>query len=191
MLIECPECKKKISDQAKSCPYCGYPINETKEELKESKIRKSFTVAYRGDPGSIVSIITIIGVFALLFTIGGILLLALVDYLTPLGVFALIFGVWLDVTTIVYISYFVHNKQNMSHNCIEYDAEKDKLVLCTLYGEIIEIDVEDYLELKDNFFTDNMLLFTYKTKENKTKKVKLGYCSNRDEIRNNIRKIRE
>ena len=74
---------------------------------------------------------------------------------------------------------------------IEYDAEKDKLVLCTLYGEIIEIDVEDYLELKDNFFTDNMLLFTYKTKENKTKKVKLGYCSNRDEIRNNIRKIRE
>ncbi len=27
-LIRCPECKKKISDQCKSCPNCGYPIDE-------------------------------------------------------------------------------------------------------------------------------------------------------------------
>lgn len=25
-LITCPECKKEISDQAKACPHCGYPI---------------------------------------------------------------------------------------------------------------------------------------------------------------------
>lgn len=27
MLIECPECKKEISDKAKTCPNCGYPIS--------------------------------------------------------------------------------------------------------------------------------------------------------------------
>lgn len=27
MLIKCPECGKEISDQALSCPNCGYPIN--------------------------------------------------------------------------------------------------------------------------------------------------------------------
>jgi len=27
-LIECPECKKQISDQADSCPGCGYPVSK-------------------------------------------------------------------------------------------------------------------------------------------------------------------
>lgn len=27
-LIECPECKKEISDKATSCPNCGYPISQ-------------------------------------------------------------------------------------------------------------------------------------------------------------------
>ena len=191
MLIECPECKKTISSEAKFCPHCGFPINGTSEEVKEKPKKKSFTVAYRGNPGSIVGAIIVIGIFALMFTVGGILLLVLANYMVVLAIFVLLFGVLLDITTIVYISYFVHNRNNMSHNCIEYNAEKDKLVLCTLYGEIIEIDVEDYIELKDNFFTDNMLLFTYKTKGGSAKKVKLGYCANRDEIRANIRKIRE
>lgn len=25
-LIDCPECEKKISDKATSCPNCGYPL---------------------------------------------------------------------------------------------------------------------------------------------------------------------
>lgn len=28
MLVECPECKKMISDQAVSCPNCGYVLHE-------------------------------------------------------------------------------------------------------------------------------------------------------------------
>lgn len=27
-LIECPECKKPVSTEAKACPFCGYPIAE-------------------------------------------------------------------------------------------------------------------------------------------------------------------
>lgn len=26
-MIKCPECRKKISDRAKICPNCGYPIS--------------------------------------------------------------------------------------------------------------------------------------------------------------------
>ncbi|MCF6175496.1 MAG: zinc-ribbon domain-containing protein [Victivallaceae bacterium] len=35
-LIDCPECQKEISEQAKSCPNCGYPIpvKKTKYELE-------------------------------------------------------------------------------------------------------------------------------------------------------------
>ena len=29
MLITCPECQKEISDKAKTCPGCGYPLNES------------------------------------------------------------------------------------------------------------------------------------------------------------------
>lgn len=28
-IIECPECAKPISDRARSCPDCGFPLNET------------------------------------------------------------------------------------------------------------------------------------------------------------------
>lgn len=29
-LIKCPECEREISDKAKACPQCGFPINEKK-----------------------------------------------------------------------------------------------------------------------------------------------------------------
>lgn len=34
-LINCPECKKEISDNASACIYCGYPLAE---ELKKEKV---------------------------------------------------------------------------------------------------------------------------------------------------------
>lgn len=27
-LIKCPECQKEISDKAKQCIYCGYPLDD-------------------------------------------------------------------------------------------------------------------------------------------------------------------
>ena len=28
MLITCPECSGKVSDRARACPHCGYPVRE-------------------------------------------------------------------------------------------------------------------------------------------------------------------
>lgn len=36
-LITCPECSKKISDNAESCLNCGFPINPTKPVKPQSK----------------------------------------------------------------------------------------------------------------------------------------------------------
>ena len=32
-LIECPECKKQISNQAQSCPNCGRPMSATGKQV--------------------------------------------------------------------------------------------------------------------------------------------------------------
>ncbi len=32
-LITCPECSKQVSDQASSCPSCGYPITQEEEDV--------------------------------------------------------------------------------------------------------------------------------------------------------------
>lgn len=37
-LISCPECSKEISDKAKSCPNCGYPLEERVEVVETERI---------------------------------------------------------------------------------------------------------------------------------------------------------
>lgn len=32
-LINCPECKKEISNKAESCPSCGFPINNKNKKI--------------------------------------------------------------------------------------------------------------------------------------------------------------
>lgn len=36
MIIKCPECGKEISDQAKNCPICGFPLQKKSEKKKPS-----------------------------------------------------------------------------------------------------------------------------------------------------------
>ncbi|MDF2610825.1 MAG: Double zinc ribbon [Lachnospiraceae bacterium] len=36
-IIECPECKKEVSNKAKVCPNCGYPILDYVNEVKEQE----------------------------------------------------------------------------------------------------------------------------------------------------------
>lgn len=44
-LIKCPECGKEVSDKAKACPNCGFPINDTKvEEPKEKEETGNVTI---------------------------------------------------------------------------------------------------------------------------------------------------
>jgi predicted amidophosphoribosyltransferase len=37
-LINCPECKKEISDLAESCPQCGYKLKLKKDVSKKPRV---------------------------------------------------------------------------------------------------------------------------------------------------------
>lgn len=41
-LIICPECKKNISDRAKTCPHCGFPMERPDEGRLAGILRKSY-----------------------------------------------------------------------------------------------------------------------------------------------------
>lgn len=48
-LIKCPECNKEISDKAKTCPNCGYPINSnTKYKIIITGYHDTDISAYAG-----------------------------------------------------------------------------------------------------------------------------------------------
>lgn len=46
-LIKCPECNKEISDKAKKCPNCGFPIKRKKvRTLKKKKKSKNIFIVF-------------------------------------------------------------------------------------------------------------------------------------------------
>ncbi|HCJ6434223.1 zinc ribbon domain-containing protein [Acinetobacter baumannii] len=40
-LISCPECKREISDQAKSCPHCGFPIEKIRNPFLKTNVGRT------------------------------------------------------------------------------------------------------------------------------------------------------
>jgi len=42
MLIPCPECERKVSDRAKACPDCGFPVSEwIADKAREERLVRS------------------------------------------------------------------------------------------------------------------------------------------------------
>ena len=84
-LINCPECGKQISDQAKNCPDCGYPIYSEVIIIDERNDKKSTappTVVVERKEGCFLQtlnigciVILVIIVLLFLFVFGGLSLL--------------------------------------------------------------------------------------------------------------------
>lgn len=56
-LVSCPECNKKISDRAISCPNCGFPFQELKKsQNKSSKAISSISTSSSSKQYSDVSV---------------------------------------------------------------------------------------------------------------------------------------
>ncbi|MCX6558353.1 MAG: zinc ribbon domain-containing protein [Candidatus Aminicenantes bacterium] len=64
-LITCPECKKEISDTAKSCPSCGYELKASEKQLcpkcniEAIAVKKKNQVSIGGILGALIFIIAI------------------------------------------------------------------------------------------------------------------------------------
>lgn len=59
-LINCPECKKEISDSAKSCPSCGYELKQSELRKEEKKVIVKSELAHKKK--SILGGVVIIGI---------------------------------------------------------------------------------------------------------------------------------
>ncbi len=58
VLIHCPECNEQISDKAKVCPYCGYPVTPRytdRANNQESYLYKVVITGYRNADTEIIS----------------------------------------------------------------------------------------------------------------------------------------
>ena len=49
-LIYCNECGSKISDVAKVCPHCGYPIQQIRNTKIDQQNRRYFKELNKKDP---------------------------------------------------------------------------------------------------------------------------------------------
>jgi len=65
-LIECPECGRKVSDQAASCPQCGCPLGRAAVHKRppvprsESELYSAHPAMFRGEPGRTLCIIVLV-----------------------------------------------------------------------------------------------------------------------------------
>ena len=162
--------------------------------------KESFTIGYRSkDPGSIKNLVTVLLVLTIIISVvtiaafigGGLLFSKKPENAKVLFVIGGMFGFLTIVSIFVLIYEKKAFKMNnaLEDNCIEYDGENHKLVLTTIKGEKIVIDPLAYVELQDNYYTENRLMFTYKTEDGKLKKVNLGFCSNREQLRELINTV--
>ena len=54
-LINCPECGKQISEQATSCPHCGFPLKRSnKKEIDKLDFDSMEVILHRGVKGSFI-----------------------------------------------------------------------------------------------------------------------------------------
>jgi hypothetical protein len=77
-LITCPECSKSISDQARSCGYCGFPINPIWPEIKNFATYEGWKFA-----ANVYTVGGIVMILIGLFGVGG--LFGERDYVGTLG----------------------------------------------------------------------------------------------------------
>lgn len=84
-MINCPECNKEISDQAISCPYCGYVLK------KEPEIRRTQLSSIKKNTGA-----------GIAYLVVGLLILILFALLGPVGI---VFGI---IMAVIFLSLSVN-----------------------------------------------------------------------------------
>ena len=152
---------------------------------------KSHVIGYRGGAGYITwfsGLVFALGLLILGFCIFACFVLSRTLWIVLMPI--IILSTFLVVIGSVLFVYMGINSGN-NKDCIVYDEKDQKLVLTTITGREIRINPKDYVDLKDNFFTDNLLKFTFRNKYGDLEKVNLGYCKNREELRSGIKRVQD
>lgn len=147
-LITCPECGKQVSDQATSCPHCGYPLTPAKkEEPRKHNANPDFSkmevIMYRGSTQAIAAGIIVL---ALCFTLIGLGVLVVWKFEEILRlIFAVLlfgFSVPLFIAAIVQTVKGCNNTK-IKTDCLYYDNEEGVFYLSTWQRTIIAVNARD------------------------------------------------
>ena len=147
-LIKCPECGKEVSDQALSCPHCGYPLKkpEPKKKKLNPDLSKMQVIIYRSSLFAFISAALLL-VFVGVFVAMGILFPKLLqDEGDVVGLVASIlcfsFGFLFFIVTIIQFVKACNNLKIKTH-CLYYDKEERMFYLSTWQRTIVAVDATD------------------------------------------------
>lgn len=187
-LIKCPECGKEVSDQALSCPHCGYPLK--KPEPKKKKINpdlskmevimvRSSLLPFLGAAFMLVLIAVCVAAAILMpKVIGGSEIFILSIWFYILALFGLIIGLISLIKAI--------NNTRIKTNNLYYDKEDEMFYLSTWRRSIIAIDAHD-----DMYVGTNKRGFGEATVVHEGRRINLGFSKTNHEVANmKVQKIR-
>lgn len=196
MLIKCPECNRQVSDQAISCPHCGYPLKkDTNNEVKEENNETSnlVRIAERGGSRGYHVAIYILASFILVF--GAVLNFISISLTFNNGnviaiiVLALLGEAFcaLAVSTIIFLSVLLGKNGRVARSLIYFDKEKEEFVFYNIDGKEYRLKKDTSFFVRDNKRNVGELIL----KENGKKRVILGFpAESIDVINQNIQKYR-
>ena len=150
-IIQCPECGRDVSDQAKNCVHCGYPLSKRKNVKEKNKEQRPASSeeknADSGKRGKKKMLPVIIGVIAVAAVIA---IVFLVTGKKPLQV---------SIGQIVTLGHYPQTAEGTDQTAIEwivldYDEVNHKALLLSRYG----LDAMAY----NKKYTDNMLVLKIK-----------------------------
>lgn len=154
-------------------------VNESKEEI----------IAFRSEPGTgfiMANVGFFIGAFFFMF-LGFLILFLSADpdvwaasSFIAFGGILLVFPIYNIILTIINF--------NNKNDCVLYNEDK-KFVIYSLFGKRIIVDPKDYFSVYANFWTSNMLIFSYRLSNKKVKRIRLGYCGNRRNLRRKMAEL--
>lgn len=151
-LIKCPECGKEISDKAKSCPHCGFPIEQKDNPIaKEESGNPLVVIAARGSRGYQSFAISF---SVLLFIICAVSFFLSIIWITlPFISFLLIvsiLGLGVSIFNTVYLSILLKQNSKVRKSLIYYDKSNSKFVFYDVKGNKITKNKNAQFKLRND-----------------------------------------
>ena len=180
MLIKCPECNREISDQAISCPHCGYPLKKkTNKKVEEAPKEEVgiIKVAQRGGARGYHTFIYIATAFVLVIGLG-LSIEALIFFIMGWSIGGAIALILIGETltgiataAIIYLSVLLGKNRRIKHDLIYFDKSTDEFIFYSINDKEIRLKKNTSFFVTNNMKNVGELIM----KENGKKKVMLGF----------------
>lgn len=191
MLVNCPECHKEISDEANTCPHCGYPIKgKSKSELKVIDFSNSEVILRRGIEKYLQFLTYVVGpLFIGLFVALFIIFLIVAKDANFAVVFGIILGIVIPlmIAFIIILSIRFKNNSKLKYDNLYFDRDT-KMFYAELWNrKIAQFDPKEDIRIGVNRkgFDETIILY-------KGLRYNTGYSSsNVNEANQRIKEIQD